>query len=308
MFSSDAMERKERVVIYVEVIWLLNFMIDWMILLLTQSVTKHISSWYRLLLASFVGSLIVPISFIFPTFPIDTWFLKITHSFVIIWIAFGFHNVAIYLKVLFTFYFMTFSIGGGLFAIHFLFSSEQYLQSFNTIKADHIHGIFVIIFFPIIFFFTKYRMDKHKMQQFYQEFYYKVTIFWKNKKIETTGYLDSGNHLVDPFTQTPVIIVDEVILQDWLNEAELAELQQSFRKLMEGEDQSINSLFRLIPYQGVNGHHDFMIAFKPDYVQIDLRDTHVTNKKVLVGIQFGNLVADNSYHCLLHPKLFQQTG
>ncbi len=212
------MERKEQVVIYVEVIWLLNFMIDWMILLLTQSVTKCLSKWYRLLLASFFGSLVVPISFLLPGILIDSWIFKIIHSFIIVWIAFGFKNVAIYLKVLCTFYFMTFSIGGGLFAVHFLFLSDQSIVTTTSLDVNHIHGIFVVIFFPIIFLFTKQRMDKHKLQQFHHEFYYQVIIFWRNQKIETTGYLDSGNHLVDPFTQTPVIIVDEKILINWFQE------------------------------------------------------------------------------------------
>ncbi|WP_443128795.1 sigma-E processing peptidase SpoIIGA [Gracilibacillus sp. D59] len=295
-------------VVYVEVIWLLNFMLDWMILLLTQSITKHITKWYRLVIASLFGSLIVPLSFIFPTFPMDSWFLKILHSFLIIWIAFGFQNVAIYLKLLCSFYFMTFSIGGGLFAIHFLFSTENYMLT-RGLATDQIHGLFVLIGFPIILFFTKYRMDKHKMQQFQQEFYYSVTIKWRGKQVETTGYLDSGNHLVDPFTQTPVIIVDETILEHWLAKEEIMDLQSSAQSLMEGEIDSFSSAtFRILPFQGVSGQHDFMIAFKPDLLEIHMKNVQLTNKKVLIGIQFGNLVADNSYHCLLHPKLFQQTG
>ncbi|WP_231710684.1 sigma-E processing peptidase SpoIIGA [Gracilibacillus suaedae] len=296
------------VVVYVEIVWLLNFMIDWMILLLTQSITKHITKWYRLIIASFFGSLIVPISFIFPTFPIDSWILKIVHSLIIIWIAFGFQNVAIYFKLLCSFYFMTFSIGGGLFAIHFLFSTEDYFSS-PGLANDEIHGLFVLIGFPIIFFFTKYRMDKHKMQQFQQEFYYRVTIKWRGKQVETTGYLDSGNHLVDPFTQTPVIIVDQTILGHWFDEEEMMELQTSAQNLMEGEIlDSTSNTFRILPFQGVSGQHDFMLAFKPDLLEIHMKDVPLANKKVLIGIQFGNLVADNSYHCLLHPKLFQQTG
>lgn len=280
-----------------------------MILLLTQSVTTRISKWYKLILASLFGSLVVPISFLLPAYPIDSWIIKITHSFIIIWIAFGFQNVAIFLRVLCTFYFMTFSIGGGLFAIHFLLISEQNFILADSIGATHIHGIFVIICFPIIFLFTKHRMDKHKMQQFHQEFHYKVVLYWEKKEVETIGYLDSGNHLVDPFTQTPVIIVDETVLINWFNDQKLAQLKQSFQNILLGKDDELTTdLFRLIPYQGVNGDQDFMIAFKPEYVRIHMKDRHVTNKKVLVGIQFGNLVSDNSYHCLLHPKLFQQTG
>ncbi|UOQ85495.1 sigma-E processing peptidase SpoIIGA [Gracilibacillus salinarum] len=296
------------VTVYIEVIWLINIMIDWMILLLTQSITRHMTKWYRLLLASLFGSIIVPLSFIAPTFPIDAWYFKVMHSMLMVCVAFGFRNVAVYLKLLCTFYFMTFSIGGGLFAIHFLFYQEGNLTS-QGVEAGQIHALFVLIGFPIVLFFTKLRMDKHKMQQFEQEFYYTVSIDWKQKIVETTGYLDSGNHLVDPFTQTPVIIVDETILRHWYTEAQIAQLRTSYQQLLGGESNEFqNEGFRLLPFQGVSGSQDFMLAFKPDLLNIHMKDLQLTSKKVLIGIQFGNLVSDDSYHCLLHPKLFQQTG
>ncbi|MDX8044936.1 sigma-E processing peptidase SpoIIGA [Gracilibacillus sp. S3-1-1] len=296
------------VVVYLEIVWLLNFMIDWMILLLTQSITKYMTKWFRIVLASFFGSVIVPISFLFPAFPIDMLGVKVAHSFLIIFIAFGFRNVATYLKVVCTFYFMTFSIGGGLFAIHYLFSTDSLFAQVNM-QSDQIHGLFVLIGFPIIYYFTKIRMDKHKLEQFQQEFFYRVHIKWKERQVETTGYLDSGNHLVDPLTQTPVIIVDETVLLHWFTEEEVSQLHTTSQDLTnDGVDQFSPVTFRMLPFQGVGGNVDFMLAFKPDLFLIEVNGSKQTFKKVLIGIKFGTLVADDSYHCLLHPKLFQHVG
>ncbi|WP_066196434.1 MULTISPECIES: sigma-E processing peptidase SpoIIGA [Gracilibacillus] len=298
--------RKWVLMVYIEVIWLLNFLLDWMILLLTQSITKRITPWYRLMLASVFGSLIVPFTFIFPDIAWNSWVIKIGYSFFIIGIAFPFRNLASYGKVLCSFYFMTFAIGGGLLAMHFLLSSENHTSQ-PYIASQHIHGLFVLVGFPLAWWFAKHRMDQHKLQQFNQQFYYQVKIGWLEKIARTTGYLDSGNHLVDPISQSPVIIVDETILTHFLDPEKISILRAGAMQTGEIED-DLAGLFHILPYRGVSGEYEMMIAFRPEYVEVDMPDFPFTTKKVLIGIQFGNLVADHSYHCLLHPKLFQQAG
>ncbi|GAB2542892.1 sigma-E processing peptidase SpoIIGA [Gracilibacillus alcaliphilus] len=293
-------------IIYVEVIWLLNLLLDWMLLLLTQSVTKHETKWYRLFLAGLFGSLIVPITFIFPDVNLHSLWIKVCYSLIMIWIAFPFRNLAYFGKSLFSFYFMTFAIGGGLIAIHFLLSAENHASQ-PYLASHHIHGLFVLIGFPIVFFFTKYRMDHHRMQQFQQQFFYKVTIQWSGKLLCTTGYLDSGNHLVDPLSHHPVIMVDEGLLSQWMDQEEIYDLRTASQSF--GETDLLQAKhFQWIPYQGVSGEQQMMLAFKPDYLKVELPNQTITTSKVLIGIQFGHLVADGSYHCLLHPKLFQQAG
>jgi len=295
--------------IYIELIWLLNFLIDWMILLLTQSITRFQTKGIRIILASFFGSLIVPINILFPSLPSDIWSIKLFHSILMVWLAFGFKNLAVYLKMLATFYFMTFAIGGGLFAVHYLSSSSNYINSQQTIQNEQIHIIFVLVAFPIVYLFTKHRMDKHKLLQHQQSFYYQVTIDWKKQKIATTGYMDSGNHLIDPLTQTPVIIVGEALLQHWLEQESIDKLKQEYDQITDGITTQLSyDGFRLLPYQGVSGEYMLMLVFKPNSIHIHLNERTIKYKKVLIGIQFGNLVADGSYHCLLHPNLLKQIG
>lgn len=295
--------------IYIEWIWLLNFLIDWMILLLTQSITRHTAKKFRVILASFFGSLVVPIHIILPSLPIDAWPVKVLHSFLMIWIAFGFKNVAIYLKLLGTFYFMTFALGGGLFAIHFLLMNADYTTSDQIIQTEQLQSIFVVAAFPIVYLFTKHRMDKHKIEQLHQSFYYQVTINWQGKHVPTTGYMDSGNHLVDPMTQTPVIIVDQTLLEHWFDHQEIELLKAEYEQIQNGSLAQLSyDGFRLLPYQGVNGNYMLMLVFKPKSIHIHLEETAIEYQKVLIGIQFGHLAADNSYHCLLHPHLLKQIG
>lgn len=69
----------------------------------------------------------------------------------------------------------------------------------------------------------------------------------------------------------------------------------------------LQHLVQLIPYQGVDGSTSFMCALRPDFIEIMYEDKFIHVDKVLIGIQFGNMTADKTYHCLLHPQLIQQS-
>ncbi|PWU68946.1 sigma-E processing peptidase SpoIIGA [Gracilibacillus dipsosauri] len=296
-------------IIYVELIWLLNWLIDWMILLLTQSINLTSSKWYRIGFAGFFGSIIVPITILFPDLSLGAWYIKIIHSFVIVYLAFGFHNLAVFLKRLFSFYFMTFAIGGGLLAAHYMFTYD--ITQLNVeLEPTQIHVVFVGVGFPIIFLFTKWRMDKHKYYQFKKDHLYEVSVCWREKTSNVKGYMDSGNQLVEPISQLPVIIGDEYLMQTWFDKQSFKELKDSFQQFKDGEAEEFPyPFFRIIPFKGVGGQSEWLLAFKPDYIQIHMnKQNPLLIEDVLIGIQFGRLVGDNSYQCLLHPRLFKKAG
>src|SRR5699024_11126120 len=102
--------------IYLDAVWALNFIFDFMLLLLTRSIARDPTSQRRLLFGAFIASLAVPISLYFPRFIFNHFFGKIIYSIIIIFCAFRFLNIYQFFKRLFIFYFVSFAIGGGLIA------------------------------------------------------------------------------------------------------------------------------------------------------------------------------------------------
>ena len=102
------------------------------------------------------------------------------------------------------------------------------------------------------------------------------------------------------------IVCDEVALEKCFTPLEweqLKECQQdwSFENLPE----KWLTKMRIIPFQGVGGKRSFLIVFKPDKIIVNYEKVQFIHNKVLIGIQFGELASDGSYHCLLHPKMVQ---
>ncbi|WP_159462010.1 sigma-E processing peptidase SpoIIGA [Salirhabdus sp. Marseille-P4669] len=297
--------------IYLDAVWLLNFLFDWMILQLVHWLTKSSTKRGMLMFGGFVASLLVPLTLFYPNNIFASFFGKILFSFLIILSAFGFRNIRQFMKQFLSFYFVSFTLGGGLFGIYYLVG--QQIQSENGLfitynygYGDMISWIFVVICFPIVWFFTRRRLDQVSFDKLRYDEMCKVTIELNGYKQDIVGFIDSGNSLVDPFTKKPVVVCDEIALKPCFTSEEWDQMKKcqedwSFEKL---PDKWLTKM-RMIPYQGVGGKSAFLIVIKPDNVLVTYNEQQMSFNNVLIGVQFGELSADGSYHCLLHPKMMQ---
>ncbi|WP_233879129.1 sigma-E processing peptidase SpoIIGA [Virgibacillus halodenitrificans] len=297
--------------IYLDAVWTLNFFLDMMLLMLTQLLARHSTRKIRIFFGAFVASLLVPISLYFPDSFIISVPGKLIYSFLIIICTFGIGSLNRLAKLVSLFYFITFTIGGGLLGIHFLFKnpigvSANGILTFNSGYGDPISWLFVVIGFPVIWLFTKRRMDKHVIEKIRYDQLCPVTIQIREKTFSTSGYIDSGNQLVDPLTKKPVIICDEPFLKQWFTEQEwnlLKEVHENFN--LDKLPAAWTNVIQFVPYQGVEGKSNFLLALKPDKLTVHYEDQHIITSNILVGIQFAELVKDQSYHCLLQPQIIK---
>lgn len=298
-------------IIYLDAVWALNFFLDMMLLQLTQYLAKDNTKIRRLVLGAFIASLIVPLTLYFPNFFLTSFYGKFLYSIIIIVCSFRFQTVYQTIKLLFLFYFTSFSIGGGLLAIHFLFQNPMAISANNLFVLNNSYGdpvswLFVLICFPVVWLFTKRSMDKHAIEKIRYDQLCPITIEIKGISYSTTGYIDSGNQLVDPLTKKPVIICDEPYLKQWFTDNEWEELKKAHNELnFETIPDDWKKWIHIIPYQGVEGNSNFLIAINPDKLIISYDNKTISTSKILVGIQFAELTKDRSYHCLLQPQIIK---
>lgn len=297
--------------IYLDAVWLLNLLLDLMLLLLTARLSKTSTSLIPLLLSAFVASAIVPISVYFPNTILLHPIGKLIYSLFIILVGFGWRNVRTFFQTWLIFYFVTFVLGGGLTAIHFMFNSPVYFsgtQMFTTNNGygDPVSWLFVILGFPFVWLYTKKTMDKQKLINYQKQQQFKIMINNKEKQVVSAGYLDSANHLVDPISKKPVIIVDQTIIKQLFSDEEikcLIKVQDTFDITVLNE--SLVNRVSFVPYQGVAAGQQLLLVFRPDqFIIFDQQELHSCSK-VLVGLRFEQLTADQSYHCLLNPQIFK---
>ncbi|MFG6118159.1 sigma-E processing peptidase SpoIIGA [Thalassobacillus sp. B23F22_16] len=298
--------------IYLDAVWLLNFLVDGMILIITQAVTKSYASMKRMMFAALIASFIVPLTIFFP----NSWLVsplgKFTYSILIVLAAFPYKSLRLYMRNLTTFYFVTFAIGGTMFASHFFLNMNVQMATsgivtFSTGYGDPISWLFVIIGFPAAWWFTKQRLERIAVLKLKYEEIYEVVLEWNGKKTVSTGLVDSGNQLVDPLTKKLVFLGDEEVFQAFVSEEEwtaLKEVEETFD--INRIPESLQDSVHFVPYQGAGGERKLMLAIQLSKIELVSEGKNICMHAPLLGMQFGKMTDDDSYHVLLHPEMMQK--
>ena len=246
---------------------ILNFFFDFILLLSVSILLRRSVSIYKILGGSFIGG--VSILFLFIDLNSLTLFIyKFMISILMILVSFGYKNIKYTFKNILYLYTASIILGGFLYFLNVEFSYQQYGLVFIN-NGLSINVIFLIIFCPIIIYI--YVKQGLWLKNNYSN-YYKVTIYYDNKKYLLNAFLDTGNNLVVPFTKKPVILINKKIKVD---------------------------KFFYIPYKGVN-NQGMIKCFKVDKIEIN----NLVRKNIIVGLLNEKIKIDG-VDCLLNKKLLE---
>ncbi len=256
--------------IYLDLVMLLNFSIDFILLLSVSIILKRKVKIYKILLGSFVGGLSILLLF-FNINSIMLFILKIIISILMCLITFKFNNIKYTLVNLLYLYMASIILGGFLYLINIEFSYKHVGIIFIN-NGLSINFIFLLITSPIILYI--YIKQTKNFRSTYSN-YYNIKIFKNNKAYDYIGFIDTGNTLTDPLTKKSVILIDK-------------------RKILFNIKE-----FRMIPYMGVNGVNLIKV------IKIDkLVFNNKSYKNILLGLM-DNISLDG-VDVILNKKLLEE--
>lgn len=296
--------------LYLDVIWLLNWLFDSLLLYWTAIILKRRVALWRICAGGLIGSLIIVLAFTPYYAMADRFYMKIAFSFFMVLATFGFIRFNLYLKSVATLYFVTFLSGGILLGLHYLFEFQIVSKNpgqFAGINrfGDPVSWIFVMVGFPLAWQFSKRTLEGMEMTKLKHEQLVSVTVKISEFEASFQGLVDSGNQLYDPITRSPVMIIslsgDEVGIP-----ADMMELFKRPENLLLQEEQpdyTWTGRMRVIPYKVVGHEHQLLTAIKPDFIQISQGGKVYQVKQGLVSFTFQQLSSDNSYQSIVHPKM-----
>lgn len=190
--------------IYVDLVLLLNFAFDFLLLLTVSLILKRNISINRIIIGAFIGSL--SILFLFTKITsIQLFLYKIIISIAMTIATFNYKNVKYTLKNLIYLYTTSIILGGFLYYLNIEFSYKQIGIAFIN-KGLSINVAILLITSPLILYL--YIKQGLHLKYNYKN-YFKVDIHLKNQIIKCNGYMDTGNRLVDPYLKKPVILLDK---------------------------------------------------------------------------------------------------
>ncbi|MBW8348622.1 sigma-E processing peptidase SpoIIGA [Bacillus sp. IITD106] len=295
-------------VVYLDIIWMLNLLIDSLLLWITSIFLKRTASPVRIILGGIFGSLIIIMAITpFSAFAANP-LVKLAISIGMILTAFGYKNISVFFSNLLTFYFATFLMGGILIGVHYFLTFNMELKSAVIIQnirgyGDPVSWLFLLGAFPIAWHFSKKRINAITISNIQYDVLMDVTIFINGIHFQLKGLIDSGNQLYDPITKTPVMIVSIHSIKEKLPSEVLdfANDKNDFYDSASSLPPEWSSIMRLIPAKSLGKNNQLLSAFKPEKIEFFSEKGRTTVNKALVVFTSQTLSKDGSFQCIIHP-------
>jgi len=306
------------VVVYLDIILLLNMAIDTLLLWFTAYFRKERVVWWRITLASLFGCMYL-VFFFFPAFSsMYQWSVKLLFSIIMLWIAFGNRRLLVFTQNVIIFYFVAFVFGGGVFGLQYFLAPQS--EIVNGLVVTHNDGFGVgfkptlailVIGFAMVFVLGKKSYRAIQEPRRLETFLVDVVVSVAGEKVICRGLVDTGNQLHEPITRIPVMIMETNMLAHLLPPSLLRQTDENggvWEKL-DGSWEELpvewQSRVRLIPYRSVSRGMDFLLAVKPDKVLVMQDGNRFETEKVLIGLNPIPLSADGKYQAIAHPAMME---
>ena len=183
--------------IYIDLFFLFNVIMDFMIILGTSIILKRNSNLIRIIISSLIGGL----SSILLFGNINKILIEVISIIVIMLISFGYKGIKYVLRNIFYMYLLSTLIGGIIYL-------------FNVKVSNNIVINYFIISFISSLFLILYIKENRKIKNIYNN-YYKVDIYFKDKsKISVVGFIDTGNNLYDLYKKRPIILLSNKYIRE----------------------------------------------------------------------------------------------
>jgi len=253
-------------VVYIDALFLLNFVVNYLLLLAAAKLAGEVLRRLRLALAAAMGALYAALIF----FPGMGWLVhplcKLAAAIVMLLCAFG--GSRRLLRVGLVFFGVSAAFGGGIFAIQLLGGQKLTLKNgvfysamdlrLILLSAAACYGVLTLVF---------QRTARHGPRRDLVP----AMLTLEGRKIALTALVDTGNTLTDPVTNRPVMVAEGEKLREIFPQGEgptweeLRDPVGTMERLSAGENRG---RFRLLPYRAVGVDCGMLLALRVDEVKV----------------------------------------
>ncbi len=260
-------------VIYLDLVFIINFILDLLLLLTVNIALKRYSKIYRLILGALFGSISL-ISLFLPFNTITLALLKLLMGLIMVLISFGYKNIKYTAYNLLYLYMTSIILGGFLYYLKDIFSYKKVGFSFYY-NGLNINYLVLLVISPLILYVF---IKSLKVLKEIKNYYYQVCIYFDKKtNIMLTGFLDTGNRLKDPITNKSIILIN--------------------KKLIKGLVKIRSPMY--VPFNSLN-NHGLLECIKPYKIIIN----NNILKNYLIGLS-DNSFKLNGIDCLLNYQVWE---
>ena len=291
---------------YVDEIFLVNLIMDWLILWAVGNLAQTDTRSWRTGLAAMLGAcyaVLVLLNRFMAALPV-----KLGWSLLMIAVAYPVINWRNYLKHTVYFYLISFVLGGASVAVMYVLG-EPSAPAGSGIAMVQID--FQLFWLAIAAFLTgtavcglrgRLRQDLTAVQQMIP-----VTIQLNGQHCAVRLLVDSGHSVTDPLSGQAVLIVEQQALLSLFPTSlqhllEAPGYTESERLLLLASQSGMTGRWRLIPYRAV-GQQSMLLGFRPDAVVVEQGAVRQSWRQIIVALSPQTFSACHTYQGLFPPTL-----
>lgn len=261
-------------VVYADVLWLVNFVLDWVLLWAVARFGGVAARGWRLVAAAALGA-VYGVGLVLPALaPLYIMPLPLLVPLIMLRVAFGAMPVRRMAWLLLCFYLLAVAMGGAALAVRYLLvGTVDGLGAGWLLPALLVAALAAVISVS----YVRQALRQSGLQVLAQ-------IELGGKRVEVRCFLDSGNSLREPLSGRPVMIVELAALLPLLPGDFYAELSRGlvrqaaggdfrpYQLLLQMQGTALGRRLTLVPYAGVDGAGMLGLAVQPDGLRYLLGD------------------------------------
>lgn len=276
-------------IVYLDVFFMINFIMDYMIILITSRIAKVKKKRIRQLAGAGCGALysVIVIK------PLTNHLFKITIvniliAAVMVLISFGFTSASVYIKNVFLLFVVSFTMSGIINYLYYSTVIGKYVRNVlsgnsnkvvNARKFILVSVLAYILLSAIVRIIFSVRKD--------MELYYDVKITFRGKSVVVRGLYDTGNGLTEPVSGKMVHIAEYKIL----------------KPLLEGDEKAKENIY-VIPFHSIGEEDGIMYGIRMDEMVVLVDDEPKFLYNPIIGIYTGNVSKRGNYSVILNRETF----
>lgn len=258
------------VTVYIDTLFVLNGLINYLLMLAAARIADRPFRWWRLLCAAALGGAYAVVVFLPAMHMLASLLGKGLMAVCMALVAVGGRPWPRFWRYVLVFVGVSFALGGCVLALGYL--TGQGLMK-NGVPVIDIHLPTLVIGTLVCYMLLTVVFRRAARHGGISHDTVSVLVRWEHRESLLSALCDSGNTLSDPLTGVPVMVVDFDSARALLPEgaAQLVDartLRRPDQLLSQLHELGQASRFRLIPYHAVGVDCGFLLAFRPDSVHI----------------------------------------
>ena len=288
--------------IYVDVIFLENLVINYVILYATGMISKSKIKHTNILIGSILGAIYSIIYYLINLKIYSNVIIKIILSIIIIYLTFRPKNFKILLKQVILFYLVSFVFAGATLGIIYMVNSQDItIQNGVLIGSYTIRTILIGIIIAYIIVIIAFNIIKTKISK--NQLICEIVVTINDVEVNTKAMIDTGNLLKDPITGIPVIVVEHILLYDIIPKQILNNIDDILGGDLSKIPQEIQNEYmpklKVIPFSSLGKQNGMLLGMKADNLKIKYEEEITIKDKVIVGIYNKSLTKRGEYKSLI---------